>query len=195
MSEPSRNFTVDLAVIGSGIAGFAASVFALNRGIVTAVAGNTGAVAYTTGYLDLLGRLDGSTTAVDDPWQAQAALREAQPRHPLSRVAAADIRSGFDEFTAFLGEHGIAYTRAGRAQHHGADPRRHAEADALRSGDHGRGTEGAGRKGALRDRRLRRPEGLQWPRGRGQPRAALAGPLPRGGSRSRAWRAARCTRR
>ncbi|HSN46007.1 MAG TPA: FAD-binding protein, partial [Casimicrobiaceae bacterium] len=113
MSEPSRNFTVDLAVIGSGIAGFAASVFALNRGIVTAVAGNTGAVAYTTGYLDLLGRLDGSTTAVDDPWQAQAALCEAQPRHPLSRVAAADIRSGFDEFTAFLGEHGIAYTRPG----------------------------------------------------------------------------------
>lgn len=113
MSEPSRNFTVDLAVIGSGIAGFAASVFALNRGIVTAVAGNTGAVAYTTGYLDLLGRLDGSTTAIDDPWQAQTALRDAQPRHPLSRVTAADIRSGFDEFTAFLGEHGIAYTRPG----------------------------------------------------------------------------------
>jgi glycerol-3-phosphate dehydrogenase subunit B len=113
MIEQPRNFTTELAVIGSGIAGFAASVFAVNRKISTALAGNSGAVAYTTGYLDLLGRLDGSTVAIADPWQALENLRQAQPDHPLSRIAGADIRAGFDEFTSFLGESGIAYSRAG----------------------------------------------------------------------------------
>lgn len=113
MAEQTRSFTTELAVIGSGIAGFAASVFAVNRKITTALTGNSGAVAYTTGYLDLLGRVDGSTVAVADPWQALEHLREVQPNHPLSRIAAADIRGGFDEFTTFLGASGIAYSRAG----------------------------------------------------------------------------------
>lgn len=113
MNEPQRTFTTELAVIGSGIAGFAAAVFATDRGIATALAGNTGAVAYTTGYLDLIGRLDGVPGGVDDPWQALDALRADQPAHPLARLSAADIRSGFAAFTAFLGERGIAYTRPG----------------------------------------------------------------------------------
>lgn len=112
-NEPARQFAVDLAVIGTGIAGFAAAVFAANRGLATAIAGNTGALAYTTGYLDLLGRRDGGGEAIDDPWQAQAALSEAEPRHPLGRVPVADIRDGFAEFTAFLGRHGLAYTAPG----------------------------------------------------------------------------------
>ncbi len=113
MNEGLRHFTVQLAVIGSGIAGFAASVFALNRNISTAQTGNTGALAYTTGYLDLLGRLDGATAAVDDPWQALDELRATSPDHPLCRVPAAEIRHGFEEFTTFLGEHGIAYAGPG----------------------------------------------------------------------------------
>ncbi len=112
MKEETRNFTTQLAVIGSGIAGFAASIFALNRQIATAQIGNTGAVAYTTGYLDLLGKLDESAAAVTDPWQALAELRKSQPAHPLSRIPAAEIRRSFDEFTAFLGECGIAYSRS-----------------------------------------------------------------------------------
>ena len=57
MSDEARHFTTELAVIGSGLAGFAASIFALKRNIKTAQIGNTGAIAYTTGYLDLLGGL------------------------------------------------------------------------------------------------------------------------------------------
>jgi len=113
MTEPLRTFTAELAVIGSGMAGFAASVFAVNRKIPTALTGNSGALAYTTGYLDLLGRVPGSAVGVTDPWQALEHLRAAQPRHPLSRITAADVRCSFDEFTTFLGEGGIAYSRAG----------------------------------------------------------------------------------
>ncbi len=112
MNAP-RHFTTQLAVIGSGIAGFAASIFALNRKIATAQVGNTGAVAYTTGYLDLIGKRDGVADVVTDPWQALASLRETEPTHPLSRVAADDIQRAFAEFTAFLGECGLAYSAPG----------------------------------------------------------------------------------
>jgi len=113
MKQEPRHFTTELAVIGSGLAGFAASIFALNRHIRTAQVGNTGSVAYTTGYLDLLGRHDG--TRVSDPWLALQALRETEPQHPLNRVAADDIRRAFAEFTAFLGEAGLHYTAPGDA--------------------------------------------------------------------------------
>ncbi|KJS02560.1 MAG: hypothetical protein VR65_05050 [Desulfobulbaceae bacterium BRH_c16a] len=115
MKEEVRNLTTQLAVIGSGIAGFAASIFAVRRNIAVAQIGNTGAVAYTTGYLDLLGKEDGSPAAVIDPWQALDTLAATQPDHPLAKIPAADIRRSFTEFTAFLGECGIAY---GKPQDH-----------------------------------------------------------------------------
>jgi glycerol-3-phosphate dehydrogenase subunit B len=117
MTEQTRHFTTELAVIGSGIAGFGASIFALNRNINTAQVGNTGAVAYTTGYLDLLGKIEDDqgnfTEGLDDPWQGVERLRRDFPRHPLSRVKAADIKEGFQQFTSFLSSCGIAYTAPG----------------------------------------------------------------------------------
>lgn len=113
MHHDPRDLKVGLAIVGTGIAGFAAAVFAANRGIATAIAGNTGALAYTTGYLDLLGRYDGHS--VDDPWATLETLRAAEPRHPLARVAATDIRAAFAEFTTFLTDNGIGYTAPGDA--------------------------------------------------------------------------------
>lgn len=114
MKEEARNFNTELAVIGSGIAGFAASIFALNRKITTAQVGNTGAVAYTTGYLDLLGSY-GKTTPqqVSDPWQVLSELQQDLPGHPYSRISHGDIRQAFTEFTGFLGECGITYSAPG----------------------------------------------------------------------------------
>jgi len=111
MKEEARYFETELAVIGSGIAGFAASIFALNRKINTAQIGNTGAVAYTTGYLDLLGKTGGTNTTVENPWLALEQLRESHPDHPLCGIPTADIRRGFEQFTSFLGECGIAYSQ------------------------------------------------------------------------------------
>lgn len=113
MLEEARHFEADLAIIGSGIAGFAASIFALNRDIGCAQIGNTGAVAYTTGYLDLLGAHEGSPGAVDTPWKDLVRLKAAWPAHPLARVPEADIREGFTQFTTFLTACGIAYTSPG----------------------------------------------------------------------------------
>ncbi len=110
MKEEVRNFSTELAVIGSGIAGCAASIFALNRHIKTAQVGNTGAVAYTTGYLDLLGACEESPFTIDNPWEGIEQLKKSHPNHPLCLIAAEDIKEGFEQFTAFLGQCGIAYT-------------------------------------------------------------------------------------
>ncbi len=110
MREETRHIKTELAVIGSGIAGFAASIFALNRKINTAQIGNTGAVAYTTGYLDLLGASEETSTAIDNPWNGLEQLKKFQPDHPLSRISEVDIRESFEQFSTFLGKSGITYT-------------------------------------------------------------------------------------
>ncbi|MCP3892903.1 MAG: anaerobic glycerol-3-phosphate dehydrogenase subunit B [Desulfobulbaceae bacterium] len=117
MTEDARHFKTELAIIGSGIAGFAASIFALNRQLDCAQIGNTGAVAYTTGYLDLLGKTEDNEGAFknthDNPWDGLKQLRTTHANHPLSQIPQADIEEGFKQFTAFLGECGIAYTSPG----------------------------------------------------------------------------------
>lgn len=114
MTYDKREFTTDLAVIGSGLAGMAASIFALKRNIPTAQVGNTGAIAYTTGYLDLLGNAtSGADGLLNDPWLGIRELQTSQPSHPLARIPEKDIRQSFTEFTSFLGECGIVYGTPG----------------------------------------------------------------------------------
>ena len=111
MIKQPRHHRAELLVIGSGLAGMAASLFALDRGVEVALVGNTGAIAFTTGYLDLLG-YDGKGL-VHDPWQALARLREDEPRHPLGNVAEDDIRDAFTRFTRALTEMGLGYAAPG----------------------------------------------------------------------------------
>jgi glycerol-3-phosphate dehydrogenase subunit B len=111
MKRGTRRIETQLAVIGTGIAGFAASIFALQRGLDVAQFGHSGAMAYTTGYLDLLGVHDRRVR--DDPWEALNELRRDEPHHPMSGLSNQTIRTAFDGFTNALGEMGIGYTRAG----------------------------------------------------------------------------------
>jgi glycerol-3-phosphate dehydrogenase subunit B len=111
MKRQTRHAAADLAVIGTGIAGCAASLFARDRGLRVVQIGHSGTMAYTTGYLDLFGVLD--RKVIEDPWAGLAMLRQAEPRHPLARLAEADIRTALDQFIPALGEMGIGYTSPG----------------------------------------------------------------------------------
>ncbi len=114
MKPEERVFNTDLAIIGTGLAGFAASTFALERGIQTAQAGNTGALAYTTGYLDLMGSVTtGNSQSVTNPWEALRDLVKSKPDHPLARISEGDIRNAFIKFTSFLQDSGISYSLPG----------------------------------------------------------------------------------
>ena len=112
MIKQPRRYQAQLLVIGSGLAGMAASLFALARGVSVAQVGNSGVIAFTTGYLDLLGH-DGRGF-VDDPWQALARLRADEPRHPLANIAKEDTRAAFSSFTRSLTEMGLGYSAPGQ---------------------------------------------------------------------------------
>jgi len=100
----------DLAVIGTGMAGAAAAVFAANRGLSTAQVGQTGEIIFASGYLDLLGVFPPAEKKIwDDPWAGLERLKKEAPAHPLARIAPTKIKAALDEFLKFLAEAGLPY--------------------------------------------------------------------------------------
>lgn len=99
-----------LAVIGSGMAGMAAAIFARNRGITTVQVGRTSEMSFASGCLDLFSTLPGHPPRVfADPFEGIAALVKARPKHPYAHVTQDQIRNGFQEFTRFMAQAGICF--------------------------------------------------------------------------------------
>lgn len=115
MIKKTRRYAIELAVIGAGISGCAATVFALARGIKTAQVGNTGALAYTSGFFDLLGVQNGEP--LDNPWHGLELLRKQEPDHPYSKISDAHIHSAFAEFIKAVDEMGLSYTSPDESNH------------------------------------------------------------------------------
>lgn len=104
----------DVAVIGAGIAGTAASLFSARAGLKTARIGFTGETAFASGLIDLLAVHPLAEGKIwDNPWAALKALRKDLPRHPLARIKEEDIRSALAEFAAFLAGQGLVYRSDG----------------------------------------------------------------------------------
>lgn len=104
----------ELAVIGAGVAGMAASLFASNRGISVAQVGGSGGILFASGLLDLLAVHPIEEGNVwFDPWEGIEALREDIPEHPLSRIPDAKIRASLAEYLAFMESAGIPYAGLG----------------------------------------------------------------------------------
>ena len=102
----------DLCVIGSGLAGMAAALFAANRGLSVVQMGHTGEIIFASGLLDLLGVHPVSEKRTwSDPWAAIDALVRAIPQHPYARLKKADIKTAFAEILGFLDETGLTYHR------------------------------------------------------------------------------------
>ncbi len=93
----------DLCVIGSGMAGMSAALFAAKRGLSTVIVGRTGEIIFATGLLDLIAVHPIEKGVVwDDPWACIAQLAADLPQHPYARIPAAAIRAAFDELTALF---------------------------------------------------------------------------------------------
>lgn len=112
---PGLPTTCDVAVIGAGLSGGAAGLFAAGRGLDTVQVGPAGGVLFASGLFDLLAVAAGRTW--DDPWAALEALRTAEPLHPLGRLAPADLRAAFAALIAALGAAGLDYEPPGAANH------------------------------------------------------------------------------
>lgn len=103
--------TCELCVVGSGMAGMSAALFAANRGLSTVLVGRTGEIIFATGLLDLLGvhPLEAGTLW-SDPWAGIAALVKDLPQHPYGRLALKTIRASFQEMVEFFETQGLSYT-------------------------------------------------------------------------------------
>jgi glycerol-3-phosphate dehydrogenase subunit B len=107
---PARRVSCDVAVIGAGMAGMAAALFAAERGLTCIQVGNGGGILFASGLLDLLGvHPVAEHRRWRSPYDALAALAQAQPDHPLARVDPSSIRSAFETFVTALGAAGIPY--------------------------------------------------------------------------------------
>jgi glycerol-3-phosphate dehydrogenase subunit B len=101
----------DLCVIGSGMAGMSAALFAVKRGLATVLVGRTGEIIFTSGLLDLMAVHPVEKGEIwDDPWACIERLVQDLPKHPYAQVPAGKMRSAFDELSGFLGSMGLPYT-------------------------------------------------------------------------------------
>jgi len=106
----STTHKYDLAIIGAGMAGMAAAVFAANRGISTAMIGSLGESWFTGGLIDLMGvHPVAEGKAWEDPWAAIKAVSADIPGHPYAWLSEEDINSSLQEFDAFLDQAGLPY--------------------------------------------------------------------------------------
>ena len=111
MSTRVHDRVYDVAIVGAGLAGMAAAVFAGNRGLSTVQIGNAGALLFSTGLLDLMGVhpvAEGRRWV--DPWAGIAALVRDEPLHPYARVAPDEIRGAFSELVKAMAEAGLVYS-------------------------------------------------------------------------------------
>jgi glycerol-3-phosphate dehydrogenase subunit B len=103
---------VDLTVIGAGMTGMAATLFAVNRGLSVAQVGRSSEIGLASGLFDLLGVHPISEgKGWDDPWAGMKALVHDFPQHPYGRLRQEDIRTAFDELLDFLEGAGLPYSR------------------------------------------------------------------------------------
>jgi glycerol-3-phosphate dehydrogenase subunit B len=110
----ARRDSYDVAVIGAGMAGMAAALFAAERGLSCIQVGNGGALLFASGLLDLLGVHPVAEGRLwQSPYAALTELAREEPLHPLARVDAASIRSAFEAFVTALGAAGLAYAPLG----------------------------------------------------------------------------------
>ena len=111
----------DVCVIGSGLAGMAAALFAATRGLSVVQVGHTGEIIFASGLLDLLAVYPVCEKRLwSNPWAALDALIEDIPDHPYARLKKDDIKTAFDETLAFLKESGLSYQR--RMDHNSGVP-------------------------------------------------------------------------
>ncbi len=108
----TEGIAVDLAVVGAGMAGMCAGLFAAVRGIPTLVLGSTSGLDYSSGLIDLLGTHPTEPPkSWREPWEGLAALARDLPNHPYARLDPDQIRAAFDALLPALAEAGLPYRR------------------------------------------------------------------------------------
>lgn len=116
MSEAEKK--CELMIIGGGMAGMAASLFAANNGVKTFQTGNTSELNFASGLIDLMGVFPVSEgTVCENPFEAIETLSKTLPAHPLTKIPAEEIHNALDGFLDVLNASGLAYRRDREKNH------------------------------------------------------------------------------
>jgi glycerol-3-phosphate dehydrogenase subunit B len=106
-----EEISCDLIIIGAGMAGLAAALFAARRHIDTVHVGTTGEIGFASGLIDLLGiHPVAEGRIVQNPWQGLARLCREAPQHPYAKLNISSIRESVDTVLAFLEQNGYPYS-------------------------------------------------------------------------------------
>lgn len=110
MNSREVDITCDLMIIGTGMAGMAAALFAAERNIKTVQAGQAGQLGFASGLIDVLGvHPTTESRIVDNPWQGISRLRRDQPDHPYSRMEIPEIQTALQTVLTFLEKSGYPH--------------------------------------------------------------------------------------
>lgn len=99
----------DLVVVGNGLAGSAAALFAAKRGLSVAVVGSGSQLPLSSGMLDLVGMIPGERSYTSRPWETLEALMRSEAGHPYGKLGIRTIREAFEGFLSFLEGEGLGY--------------------------------------------------------------------------------------
>jgi len=100
----------DLTVIGTGMAGLSAALFALEQGLSVVLTGKTSSIHFATGLMDLMGVYPAGHEW-DDPFAAIDRIRAEVPEHPYASLSNKDIDAALETVKRFLGDNGLPYRR------------------------------------------------------------------------------------
>ncbi|MBI5896518.1 MAG: FAD-binding protein, partial [Desulfobacterales bacterium] len=115
MSSKVNQISCDLIIIGTGMAGMAAALFAARQGLDAVQVGITGELGFASGPLDLLGvHPVAEGRILEDPWQGIAALGRDEPLHPFAKLELGVIRQAMNAFLDFLKTGGYPHTTLGQ---------------------------------------------------------------------------------
>ncbi|WP_066852837.1 glycerol-3-phosphate dehydrogenase subunit GlpB [Halodesulfovibrio spirochaetisodalis] len=100
----------DLFVVGTGIAGMSAAVYAAKRGLSVCQAGSTGEIVFSSGLFDVMGVHPVAEKKLwENPWEAMAAVAADMPDHPYAHVTREEVEKAYGELFDFLSEFGLEY--------------------------------------------------------------------------------------
>lgn len=110
MKNLETDINCDLMIIGTGMAGMAAALFAAQSGIDSCQAGAAGQLGFASGLIDVLGIHPVKKGRVaENPWQAIENLHSDNPWHPYARMEISEIKTAVKTVLAFLEDHGYPH--------------------------------------------------------------------------------------
>ena len=103
----------DVVVVGNGLAGCSAALFAAQKGLRVAVVGTGSQLPLSSGVFDLLGKAPGEEGIAMDPWKALEGLVASDEIHPYTKAGVEAVKSSFKAYADILNGESVACTATG----------------------------------------------------------------------------------